>query len=142
MINLKEIRDKKLCIAVVGASDNEEKYGFKVFSYLKNKGFNVFPINNKKKIILGDKSFANVSELSEFLSNKDENIFLIDMVVPPKVTIDILNEAIRCNIKKVWFQPGSESSKAIEMCKENKIEFIYHSCIMEESKDTNIKFHM
>jgi len=140
MINLREIRNNKFCVAVAGATDNKDKFGFKIFSYLKKKGFNVFPVNNKKKNILGMESYASVSELSRFLSERNESIFLVDMVVPPKSAVDIVNEVIKCNVKRIWFQPGSESDEAMKICKKNGIEFVSHSCIMEESKKRNTEF--
>ncbi|MFT4305006.1 MAG: CoA-binding protein [Candidatus Woesearchaeota archaeon] len=40
-------------------------------------------------------------------------------------------------MNKVWMQPGSESEKAINFCKENNIEVIYNSCIMVKSEYIN-----
>ena len=38
--------------------------------------------------------------------------------------------AKQLNINKIWMQPGSESDKAIEMCKQNNIKCTHNSCIM------------
>lgn len=44
--------DKNFIYAVVGASNNEEKYGYKVFKDLLDAGYKVLPINPSEKEIL------------------------------------------------------------------------------------------
>lgn len=44
--------DKKLHYGVIGASNDEEKYGHKVFRDLLENGYHVTPINPNEKNIL------------------------------------------------------------------------------------------
>jgi uncharacterized protein len=39
--------------AIVGTTDNPEKYGYQILKNLKNRGFEVFPINPRLKEIAG-----------------------------------------------------------------------------------------
>jgi hypothetical protein len=51
------LKDKNNSIALIGASTNKEKFGYKILVDLDNKGHVVIPINNKETEIEGKKSF-------------------------------------------------------------------------------------
>jgi len=59
---------------------------------------------------------------------------VVNLVVQPRVTEEVVKECKRLGIKKVWMQPGSESKKAVNFCLENNIEVIYNICIMAKRK--------
>jgi hypothetical protein len=44
--------NKKFLYAVIGTSNNQEKYGFKVFKDLLDGGYKVIPINPSEKEVL------------------------------------------------------------------------------------------
>jgi len=119
------IIDKKFTYAVVGASNNTEKYGYKVLADLKNAGFNVIPINPKEKEILGLKVYKKISDIPKKI---DVAIF----IVPPDVTKSILPEILNLDINKIWLQPGSESDEIIKFCQDHNIECVHDACIMIE----------
>lgn len=58
---MKSIWEKE--IAVVGVSENTEKYGFKIFKDLIENGYKVKGINPKDGKILGKKIYKNLKEL-------------------------------------------------------------------------------
>lgn len=115
--------DDVLSIAVVGVSSNTKKYGHKVYKHFLELGSNVSPVNHKGGEILGKKVFVSLTEIPE-------KIDLVVLVVPPQVSEEIVKEASLLGIKKVWFQPGSESKKAVDYCQENNILTQTDSCIM------------
>lgn len=108
--------------AVIGASTNEDKYGFKIYKKLKKKGYKVFAINPNCEEILGDKCYPDLKSLPE-------KVDVINMVVPPKVGLKVVEEANELGIKNVWFQPGSESKELITYCNENKLNPI-QACVL------------
>ena len=55
--------NKNFLYAVVGASNNEEKYGHKVFKDLLDAGYKVVPINPSEQEILGEKVYPTLSEV-------------------------------------------------------------------------------
>ena len=63
MIDL--LKDKNNSIALIGASTNKEKFGYKILVDLDNKGHVVIPINNKETEIEGKKVFKKVNEISD-----------------------------------------------------------------------------
>lgn len=115
--------DKKITYAVIGVSKNAKKYGYKVFKDLKEAGYNVIPINPHEKEILGAKVYKDIFEVNS-------KIDMVIFVVPPIITEKILLSVKKLGIGKVWLQPGSESKKSIEYCRQNKIECIHNACIM------------
>ena len=120
---IEEFINKKNKIAVIGVSDNPEKYGNKVFMDLLNAGYDVYAIHPSGGEIAGQKRYSNLKELG-FVPD------VISSVVPPAVTEKIVEEAKELGVDKVWMQPGSESEKAIKFCEDNNIKVLHGSCIM------------
>ena len=119
--------NKDFLYAVVGASTNEEKYGYKVFKDLLDAGYKVVSINPNENEILGEKVYPTLSEVKQPI---DWVIF----VTPPSVTEKVLEEVNTLGIKNVWMQPGAQSDTAIEFCKTKSINCIHDACIMIERK--------
>ena len=109
--------------AVVGATRNKQKYGYKVLKSLKESGYKTIPINLKEEEILGLKVYKDISEVHF-------KIDVVIFVVPPFVVEKILYDVKKMRIDKVWMQPGSESEKSIKYCKDNNIECIHDMCII------------
>jgi len=113
--------------AVVGASNNPEKFGYKVVEALKNMGAEVFPVNPKETLIIGLNVFSSVDKIKE-------KINVMVFVVPPNVTLEVLEK----NFLKAdffWFQPGSFDKKVIDFCEEKGLLFENKKCIIVESKN-------
>lgn len=118
--------DKKYTYGLIGASNNNKKYGNIIFNNLFKKGFKIIPINPNEKKIEGHLCYKDIISSPKI----DVAIF----VVPPNVTEKMLVQIKEKNIANVWMQPGSESKTAILFCKENNINLIYNRCIMVETK--------
>lgn len=110
-------------IAIIGASANTEKYGYKVSKDLIDKGYKVFLINLHGGEILGRTAYKEISHI-------DAEIDAVIFVTPPSVTEKILPDVYKCGIKKIWMQPGSDSNDAIDFCNDKGIECVHGACIM------------
>lgn len=110
-------------IAVIGASDNPEKYGHKIFRDLLAANFTVTGVNPKGTEILGQKIYPTIAGIPE----KPE---LLLIVVPPKIGLTILEQAVAVGVSDVWFQPGAESEKIITFAKKNNLKITYGTCFM------------
>jgi len=124
---IKKALDKKNIIAVVGTSRNPEKYGHQVYKDLKTAGYKVYPVNPNTKMILGDKVYPDLKSLPV----KPD---IVNIVVPPKITEEIVKACKDLGIRTVWMQPGSEPEEATKFCDTNGIDVIYGVCIMIERK--------
>jgi predicted CoA-binding protein len=119
---IKEFMAKKR-FAVVGATDNTEKYGNKIFKNLTRRGYEVYPVNPNLKEIDGVKCYPSLADVPV-------KVDVVDFVVPPKVTESILKECKRLGLDNIWLQPGSESDTAIAFCRDNKFKVVYDTCVM------------
>ncbi|RLI45716.1 CoA-binding protein, partial [Candidatus Bathyarchaeota archaeon] len=98
-----------------------------VYKDLKKAGYKVYPVNPNAEEVLGDKCYPNLGDLP----TKPD---VVDVVVPPKVTEEIVKTCKRLGITKVWMQPGSESETTIKFCDENGIDTVYGVCVMIERR--------
>lgn len=119
--------NKKNVFAVVGASRDPQKYGHQVYKDLRKAGYKVYPVNPNADEILGDKCYPSL----EALPTKPN---VVDLVVPPKVTERVVEICRKLGIRKVWMQPGSESERAINFCRENDIAVVHGVCVMIERR--------
>ena len=110
-------------LAVVGVSRNAKKFGNAVFKELKNKGFQVFPVNPYITDYEGERCYPDLQSLS----GKVEGAVL---VVPPYVTEKTVEDAAFAGIKNIWIQQGAESETALSFCSENNINVVYGECIL------------
>lgn len=110
-------------IAVVGASRDKEKYGYKVLMDLVKAGYEACAVNPSCDEVDGVVCYPDLASLPW----KPE---LVITVVPPKATEKVVRDAGEAGITRVWMQPGSESPEAITFCEENGIEIMHDACIM------------
>ncbi|RKD34678.1 CoA-binding protein [Thermohalobacter berrensis] len=122
--NKKEMLDKKVW-AVVGATPNKDKYGYKIWNVLKEHGYIAYPVNPKYEEIEGEKCYPSVEELPE-------KVDVIDFVVPPKVTKKIIEQADKVGIEYLWFQPGTFDEEIIEKAEKLNKKIVYYDCVLAE----------
>jgi len=123
--------NRNFVYAVVGASKNREKYGFKVLKDLKDAGFSVIPVNPHENSILGLRVYKSLSEIPR-------RVDVVITVVKPVVTKEIVKECKKLGIRRVWMQPGSEDEEAIAFCRNNGINVVFNTCIMVEKASSDV----
>jgi predicted CoA-binding protein len=112
-------------VAVVGASNNPDKYGCKVLAALQVAQWCVIPVNPKGGKILGVTAYPSILQVPQKIDG-------VVFVTKPEITEQVLFDVKQKGINDVWFQPGSESETAIQFCEENNIKYIKDACIMTE----------
>ncbi|MCC5424582.1 CoA-binding protein [Clostridium botulinum] len=110
--------------AVAGSVLSEDKYAYKIFNRLKEKGYNVVGIK------------PGVEEKDVFNNIRDipYNIEVLDLCINPIKGLDIVKEASKLGINKILIQPGAESNEIINFCRENNINAIEGCALVELSK--------
>ncbi len=111
--------------AVVGASANPQKYGYKVYKRLLAEGYNTFAVNPNCIEIEGDPCYNNLRDLPELPG-------AVSVIVPPAVGLDVLEQAAQQGIKRLWFQPGAESNEIIKKAYGLNLEIAYNRCVLVE----------
>jgi hypothetical protein len=119
--------DPATTVAVVGATDDRSKYGNRIYRDLKNKGFRVFAVNPKRDTVEGDPAFTSLDDLPEHPT-------IVDYVVPPPATLEILEQARRLGLLNAWIQPGAEDPAVLEYLEEHGFTYLANACIMVESR--------
>lgn len=121
-------------IAVIGASEEEKKIGHVIFKNLVSQGFKgkVFPINPKRKEILGVPCYPTVKEIPE-------NVDLAIIVVPAKVVPQVLMDCAQKGVKGVvvitagFREIGNEGAKLerqiVEIAKSSNIKMVGPNCL-------------
>lgn len=100
------LEDPATSIAVVGAGDDPAKWGGRIYRNLKAKGFRVLAVNPRRTVVDGDPCYPSVSQLPE-----DPTI--VDIVVPPPVTSEVLRQCLDRGLRRVWVQPGAEDDEVL-----------------------------
>jgi len=118
----KEMLGKKVW-AVIGATPDLKKFGYKIYKKLKDNGYTVYGINPNYESLEGDKIYSSLKDLPE----KPE---CVDMVVNPKVTKAVLMEVEELGIEYVWFQPGTFNKDVINTAEEKNLNIVYNDCVL------------
>jgi len=121
------LNDPETTIAVVGATDNPMKYGYVIYRDLKRKGYRVFPVNPNRTEVDGDPAYPSLAELPEKPT-------IVNIVVPPSVTIRILKKALELELDNVWLQPGAENPENLRFLQEHDFNYLANACIMVQSR--------
>jgi len=119
---IKEFMSQKR-FAVVGATDNPQKYGNQIAKNLNKRGYEVYPINPKLTQLEGIKCYASLDEIPV-------KVDVVDFVVPPSVAEAILKDCKRLGFCRIWLQPGSENEAALAYCHNNNLKVVHGVCVM------------
>ncbi len=122
-VDTRDFLKKESVIAVVGATVNPEKWGYKVYRTLREVFPRVYAVNPKYKEVLGDRCYPSLKSLPE----RPDTVIT---VIPPKVTEGVVKACRELGIRKVWMQPGSESREAIAFCRKNGVECMSNACFV------------
>lgn len=114
---LEELMLEKKIWAVVGANQNPEKYGNMIYKKLKIRGYEVYAVNPIYDMVEGEICYKDLSSLPKLPK-------VINMVVTPKRSKLILEEAAKLGIKYIWFQPGTYDDEVWELAKKLGLEAV------------------
>lgn len=110
-------------IAVVGASNNPDKYGNIIVKNLAGKGYTVLPVNPKAETIAGLPVFADLASL-------EPPVHIVDIVTPPPVTLAVLAKVAELGLPNVWLQDGSFDDAVLAYVATAPFKTVYNACIM------------
>lgn len=126
-MDIDEFINKGFTYAIVGASADEGKYGYKVTKDFSEAGYDVIPVNPKGGEVLGLRMAMGLAAIGR-------RVDVVVFVVPPSVTESVVHEVLALGITRVWMQPGSESDAAVAFCEEHGIACMHGLCIMVERR--------
>lgn len=112
-------------IAVVGLSAEWHRPSFFAAKYMQERGYRIVPVNPKYPEILGEKSYARLSDIP----------FPIDMVDVFRKTQDVLpiaQEAMQIGAKCLWQQIGVENLEAAALFTKAGMQSVMNRCVKIE----------
>lgn len=114
-------------IVLIWASNDSEKFWNKILKDLISKWHTVIPVNPKEKEIEWIRSHINLWVIKD-------NYDIIDFVVKPEITLQILRKYRKSILKKkIWCQPWSSDDNVKEFLEKSWFkDYITDSCIMVE----------
>ena len=114
-------------IALVGASNDPTKFGNRIFRDLRAKGYTVWPDHPRDPEIEG---VAACADLEARPGTPD----IVNFVVPPPVALAVAKQAVALGIRRLWFQPGSESDELKAWITDQEgVSALTDACIMVQS---------
>ena len=114
-------------IAVVGMSANAKRPSHQIGFYLKEQGYNIYPVNPNYDKIKELKCFSNLNEIND-------NIDIVNIFRHPDHVLPIVTDSIKIYPKVIWSQNGVVNYEAIELANKNRIQTIYDDCIYTKHK--------
>ena len=114
-------------VAVVGLSGDPAKPSHYVSAYMQSTGARILPVNPAVERVLGERSFASLSELPE----KPElvNVFRLPRAIPA-----IVDEMIALGLTQLWVQQGIVHVDAARQAEEHGIAVVMDRCLMVEHR--------
>jgi len=93
-------------IAIIGASNNRQKYGNKAVRAFLQQGYTVYPVNPNE---------PEVEDLPTFKSIRDVPVRpqMISVYVPPPVLLKLLPDIAARGCDELWLNPGTESDEVL-----------------------------
>lgn len=106
--------------ALLGASGEPGKYGYKVFSILRDR-YRLLPVNPKRSEIEGMPCYPSYDALPE----RPDAVIL---ALAPAVTQSLVPRLIAQGAPLLWLPPECFTMAAVEACKKASVPVIYDVC--------------
>ena len=121
--------------AIAGVSRDRKKFGNYVFRKLKEKGYQIFPLNPNATEIDGTTCYADISALPADISH-------LIVITPKQQTLAVVEAAVNFGIKNIWVQQSSETKEVLDYASGKDNNFIFKKCIMMYAEPKGMhKFH-
>ena len=123
-------------VAVVGASDRRDKWGNKIVRFLVQRGHDVVPVNPGLEVVEGLKCYGKLEDVPR--REGAPPVDGIDLVVNPRIGIEVARSAASLGIPILFVQPGAESPDIADFCHENGVDYV-EACVLVEGNARPIK---
>lgn len=125
----RDLLERSKTVAMIGASANQLRPSYTVFSYLRTMTpFEVTPINPTLKEIDGVRAYPSLAAYAAERGAPD----IVDVFRKPSEVVPIVQEAISVGAKCIWFQYGIINEEAIKLADEAGLAVVVNRCIKVE----------
>jgi len=120
-ITLRRILDTYSTVAVVGMSNKAYRPSYFVGKYLLDHGYSMIPVNPTFDQVLGQKSYAALSEIPV-------PIDIVDCFRRPEEMMDLAKQAIAIKAKVLWMQLSVVNHDACQFARDAGLEVVMDRC--------------
>ena len=93
-------------IAIIGASNDRNKFGNKAVRAFRQQGYEVFAVNPKDEMVEGFRAFKSIAEVPM----RPE---MVSVYLPPPVLLKVLPDIAAKGCDELWLNPGTESAEVL-----------------------------
>lgn len=93
-------------VAVIGASNDRNKFGNKAVRAFQRQGYAVYPVNPKETTIEGIPACRSILDLPVRPQ-------MVSVYLPPPVLLKILPDIAAKGCDELWLNPGTESAEVL-----------------------------
>ncbi len=111
-------------VAIVGASADPSKYGYKSLVAHRKQGWDVYPVNPKGGEIEGLAVYKSLAEVPVELDR-------VSLYLPPAVGIKVLDEIAAKGCGELWLNPGSDADEVVARARELGLDPIVACSIVD-----------
>jgi len=112
-------------IAMVGASEKENRPSYFAFKYLLERGYNMIPINpgHAGEDLLGRRIYARLADVTE-------PIDMVDVFRASRYALPIVEEALALKPRPqvIWMQLGIRNDEAAALAEANGLKVVMNRC--------------
>ena len=126
----KEILSTFKRIVVVGFSKNPDKPSNSVPMYLKEKGYEIIPVNPSMEEYEGMKVYPDLKSVIA----DGVNLEAVEIFRPSAEAEEIAIEAIELGARAVWLQKNIRSEKARKLASERSVLYVEDKCMYVEHR--------
>lgn len=114
-------------IALIGASNKEDRPSYKVMKFLLEQGYEVYPVNPLMvgETLLGQQCYASLEDIPV-------KIDMVDVFRHSSMALDIAKEAIKIKAKVLWLQIGVINEEAKLLAEKAGLQVVMDSCPKKE----------
>jgi len=93
-------------VAIIGASNNRNKFGNKAVRAYLRQGYTVYPVNPRETQIEGLAAYKTLRDVPV----RPERV---SIYLPPALVLQVLAEIAAVGCDEVWLNPGTESEQVL-----------------------------
>ena len=123
--NIPQILKSFKKIAVIGISNKPDRPSHYVSYFMKEHGYQIYPVNPGLDEVLGEKCYPSLSAIPD-------EIEIVDIFRRAEFVDEIVEKAIEVNAKVIWMQQGIINENAAQKAIEAGLQVVMDRCIKTE----------
>src|ERR687892_2670678 len=110
-------------VAIIGASNDRNKFGNKAVRAFLQQGYTVYPVNPNEAEVEGLRAYEKIGDLPV----RPE---MVSVYVRPAVLLKLLPEIAEKGCDELWLNPGTESPEVIAQSERLGLNYIQACSIL------------